>query len=129
MGYKGYEDDIGGISIREFLHDEIVDFLSERVQALVNESVEAWFKENKEAMQEAIRVRLGELCEQHVKEALYGRVARAAVKFMHGLEEEFERRLRDEAEGVMKGHWNDIKARFIQAIHDGERIEAVPFGL
>ena len=121
--------DLGDKPFREVIDHAMDDFLSTRVRALVNESVDAWFEANKDAMRSEIRERLGELCARHVKEALYGRVARAAVKFTHELEEEFERRLRDEAEGVMKGHWNDIKARFIQAIHDGERIEAVPFGL
>ena len=130
MGNEGtFSGRLSGNRFYEALEDTVDDYLLDRVRTFVNESVDTWFEANKKAMQEAIRVRLEELCAEHVKEALYGRVARAAVKFTHGLEEEFEKRLRDEAEGVMKGHWNEIKARFIQAIHDGERIESVPFGL
>ena len=128
MGSEGaFSGRLGGNRFYEALEDTVDDYLLDRVRTFVNESVDAWFEENKEAMQEAIRTRLEELCEQHVRTALYEKVSRVTSKFEAELKIEFGKQLRKEAEDVMKGHWNDIKARFIRAIHDGERIEAVPF--
>ena len=97
--------DIGDKPFREVIDHAMDDFLSTRVRALVNESVEAWFKENRDAMQDVIRVRLEELCAEHVRTALYDQVSRVTSKFEAELKTEFGKKLRKEAEDVMKGHW------------------------
>lgn len=120
--------DLGDKPFREVIDHAMNDFLSDDVRRVVEASVEAWFKENKHAMRDEIRERLKTLCAEHVTRALYDKVSKVVSEFERELKEEFGKQLRKEAEDVMKGHWNAIKARFIRAINDRERIEAMRFG-